>query len=222
MEILADYLSTLQLIIKGILVGIIASAPMGPVGVLCIQRTMQKGRPYGIVTGAGAALSDIIYAVITGCGMSFVIDFIDNEQNLFVMKLLGSIMLFIFGVYMFRTDPKKCIRPASKKKGTLVHNFFTAFLVTFSNPLIIFLFIALFNMLTFVIPPDNWFAQGVGYLSIIGGAMLWWIALTYLITRMKKKFSIRGIQWLNRTIGTIVLVASILYAIMTIFKLSLF
>ena len=222
MEFIAEYLSTLQLLLKGILVGIIASAPMGPVGVLCIQRTMQKGRAYGLVTGAGAALSDIIYAVLTGCGMSFVIDFIDNEQNVFIMKLLGSVMLFIFGVYMFRTDPQKCIRPVSKKKGTLLHNFITAFLVTFSNPLIIFLFIALFNMLTFVIPTENLFAQGVGYLSIIGGAMLWWIALTYLITRMKQKFSIKGIQWLNRTIGSIVLIASILYAIMTIFKLSLF
>lgn len=83
MDIFADYISTIQLLFKGLLVGIVASAPMGPVGVLCIQRTMQKGREYGLVTGAGAALSDIIYALITGFGMSFVIDFIDNESNLF-------------------------------------------------------------------------------------------------------------------------------------------
>ena len=221
MEIFAEYSSYLQLLIKGILIGIIASAPMGPVGVLCIQRTMQKGRAYGIMTGAGAALSDIIYALITGCGMSLVIDFIDNERNLFFMKLIGSVMLFIFGVYMYRTDPKKCVRPVSKKKGSLFHNFITAFFVTLSNPLIILLFIALFNMFTFVIP-NNVFGQGLGYISIIGGAMLWWLVLTYLITKMKSKFSERGIQWLNRTIGTIVLIASIIYAVMTIFKLSIF
>ena len=68
--------STLDLIIKGLLIGVVASAPMGPVGVLCIQRTLNKGRWYGFVTGIGAAFSDIIYALITGFGMSFVVDFI--------------------------------------------------------------------------------------------------------------------------------------------------
>ena len=83
--------STLELFVKGLLVGILASAPMGPVGILCIQRTLQKGRRYGLVTGAGAALSDIIYALITGLGMSFVMDFINNEQTLFWLKLVGSV-----------------------------------------------------------------------------------------------------------------------------------
>lgn len=221
MDIFADYISTFQLLFKGLLVGIVASAPMGPVGVLCIQRTMQKGREYGLATGAGAALSDIIYALITGFGMSFVIDFIDNETNLFFMKLIGSVMLFIFGIHMYRTDPRKCLRPTSKKKGTLIHNFVTAFAVTFSNPLIIFLFIALFNMFTFVIP-GNVFGQCVGYASIVCGAMLWWFGLTYVIAKMSRNFGARGIMVLNRTIGTIVIVASILYALMTIFHLSLY
>ena len=111
MDIFAEFGSTIQLFLKGLLVGIIASAPMGPVGILCIQRTMQKGRIYGLATGAGATLSDIIYALMTGWGMAFVMDFIDNERNIFWMKLIGSVMLFIFGIYMFRTDPRKCIRP---------------------------------------------------------------------------------------------------------------
>ena len=64
----------LELILKGIIIGIIASAPMGPVGILCIQRTLKKGRWYGFVTGIGASLSDIIYALITGLGMSFVME----------------------------------------------------------------------------------------------------------------------------------------------------
>ena len=97
-NIFAEFASPILLILKGLLVGIIASAPMGPVGVLCIQRTIQKGRNYGIVTGAGAALSDIIYALMTGLGMSFVMDFIDNKDNVFWLKLLGSVMLFIFGI----------------------------------------------------------------------------------------------------------------------------
>ena len=194
---------------------------MGPVGILCIQRTIQKGRTYGIVTGAGAALSDIIYALITGFGMSFVMEIIDNEQNIFWMKLIGSIMLFSFGIYMFRTDPRKCLRPSMKKRGTLFHNFTTALLVTLSNPLIIFLFIALFNMLTFVIP-GNLFGQCVGYLSIVAGAMIWWLGLTYIINKMKSSFGLRGIMRLNRSIGVIVLIASFIYAGMTLANLSLY
>lgn len=218
-QIFLEFASPAMLIIKGLLVGIIASAPMGPVGVLCIQRTMQKGRIYGIATGAGAALSDIIYALMTGLGMSFVMDFIDNAQNLFWLKLIGSAMLFVFGIYMFRTDPKKCLRPKPNQRGTLLHNFTTAFLVTISNPLIIFLFIALFNMFTFVIP-GNVVGQFVGYLSIVAGAMLWWLGLTYVINRMKQNFGVRGIMRLNRTIGCIVLAASLIYAAMTLFNLD--
>ena len=221
MYIFSEFGSTIQLFLKGLLVGIIASAPMGPVGILCIQRTMQKGRIYGLATGAGATLSDIIYALMTGWGMAFVMDFIDNERNIFWMKLIGSVMLFIFGIYMFRTDPRKCIRPVSNNKGTLFHNFFTSFLVTLSNPLIIFLFLALFNMFTFVIP-GNLFGQCVGYVSIVAGAMLWWVGLTYVINRMRRNFGLRGILRLNRSIGTIELAASVIYAIMTLFHLSLY
>ena len=220
-HIFIEFASPFLLILKGLLVGIIASAPMGPVGVLCIQRTLQKGRSYGIVTGAGAALSDIFYALMTGFGMSFVMDFIDNEQNIFWLKLIGSMMLFIFGVYMFRTDPRKSIHQSTGSKGTLIHNFTTGFLITLSNPLIIFLFIALFNMLTFVIP-GSWFGQCIGYLSIVAGAMLWWLGLTYVINKMRNSFGEKGIQRLNRTIGSIVLGASIIYAAMTLFKISLY
>jgi threonine/homoserine/homoserine lactone efflux protein len=218
-----DFASPMLLVAKGLLVGIIASAPMGPVGVLCIQRTIRKGRAYGIATGAGAALSDILYAIVTGFGMSFVMDFIDNKENLFWLKLLGSVMLLFFGLYMFRSDPRKCLRPgdATKSKGSLAHNFTTAFLVTLSNPLIILLFLALFNMLTFVIP-GNIFGQCVGYLSIVAGAMLWWLGLTYVINRMRRNFGPRGIQRLNRTIGSVVLAASLVYACTTLFNLSLF
>lgn len=220
-HIFIEFASPLLLIFKGLLIGIIASAPMGPVGILCIQRTMQKGRAYGIVTGAGASLSDIFYALMTGLGMSFVNDFISNEQNIFWLKLLGSIMLFIFGVYMFRTDPRKSMHQPSGGKGTLVHNFTTAFLITLSNPLIIFLFIALFNMFTFIIP-GNWFLQCLGYLSIVAGAMLWWLGLTYIINKMRNSFGTKGILRLNRTIGSIVLAASVIYAAMALFKISLY
>ena len=88
---LVAQISLLEIVVKGLIIGIVASAPMGPVGVLCIQRTLNKGRMYGFVTGCGAAVSDIIYALITGYGLSFIYDFIHNERNLFGLQLCGSI-----------------------------------------------------------------------------------------------------------------------------------
>ena len=127
---------------KGFAIGVVVSAPLGPVGVLCIQRTLNKGRWYGFITGLGASVSDIAYALLTGYGMSFIFDYID--KNIFYLQLLGSVMLLIFGIYTFRGNPVQSIRPVSSSKGTYLHNFITAFLVTLSNPLIIFLFIGLF------------------------------------------------------------------------------
>ena len=215
-----EFSSTLQLVLKGLIVGIIISAPMGPVGILCIQRTMKKGRIFGIATGAGAALSDFLYALMTGMGMHFVIEFIERGQTLFWLKLMGSVMLLIFGIHTYLQDPRKGMRAKMKRKGTLFYNFISGFGLTISNPLIIFLFIALFNMFTFVIPA-NPLGQAIGYLSIIAGAILWWLGLTYVITKMKDNFGLRGILYLNRSIGSIVICSSIIYAIMTLWNLSI-
>ena len=146
------HLDILDWIFKGMLIGIVASAPMGPVGVLCIQRTLNKGRWYGFVTGVGATVSDFIYALVTGFGMSFVMDLVNNTHNRFILQITGSVMLMAFGIYCYRSDPTKKIHVSGNKKGTLIHNGVTAFLVTFSNPLIIFLFMAAYAQFAFVVP----------------------------------------------------------------------
>lgn len=145
-----EQVTILDLLLKGLIIGIVVSAPLGPVGVLCIQRTLNKGRWYGFVTGVGAALSDICYALITGYGMSFMDELI-LKHHIF-LQVVGSIMLLAFGIYTFRSNPVKSLRPASGTRGTYLHNFVTAFFVTLSNPLIIFLFIGLFARFSFVMP----------------------------------------------------------------------
>lgn len=216
-----EQVSTLDLILKGLIIGIVASAPMGPVGVLCIQRVLNKGRWYGFMTGVGAAFSDIIYALVTGYGMSFVVEFIENKTNMFYLQLAGSVMLLLFGIYTFRTNPVNSMRPPSNKKGTLIHNMVTGFLVTFSNPLIIFLFVALFARFTFVVP-DHLLQQSLGYVSIFVGALIWWFALGYGINKIKSHFEVRGIWILNKIIGTVVMIAAVLGLIITLTGLSLY
>ncbi len=211
----------LNIMVKGILIGVLASAPMGPVGILCIQRTLNKGRWYGLVTGVGASVSDIIYALITGFGMSFVMDLITEPQTLFYLKVFGSLLLMAFGIYCWRTDPTKKMHISGNRKGTLIHNGVTAFLVTFSNPLIIFLFMALFAQFTFVIP-DHPFEMFLGYMSIVAGALIWWYGLTWLIDKIREKFDNNGILLINKIIGSLVIVLSIVILIGTIFNLYTF
>ncbi len=214
-----EHITLLDLTVKGLIVGMVASAPMGPVGVLCIQRTLNKGRWFGLVTGLGAALSDIIYAVVTGVGMSLVIEFIENPRTMYVLQLVGSFLLFLFGLYTYRTKPQ--LRPSSRKKGTLAHNCLTGFLVTISNPLIIFLFIALFARFTFVVP-DHLGQQILGYVSIFLGAMLWWYGLTYLVDKLRTTFELERIGMINKAIGMVVMVVSLLGLFSTLLGLTLY
>lgn len=214
-----DVIVLLIYIIKGIVIGIVASAPMGPVGILCIRRTIKKGRFYGIATGAGAAMSDVIYALLTGYGLSFVTPF-TSPANIFWVKILGGAMLLAFGIYMYRTGPRVKEHPESKTKGSLFRNFITSFFITLCNPAIIFLFLALFNMLAPFAGAESFPHALAGYLSIIVGAMLWWLGLTYVINKMSSNFGEKGIQRLNRTIGIIVMAISLIYTSMTLLGIS--
>ena len=206
---------------KGMLIGMVASAPMGPVGILCVQRTLNKGRWYGFVTGIGAAVSDIIYAGITGFGMAFVMDFVNNDQNKFYLQIIGSVLLLAFGVYTYRSDPTRNMRQSGMQRGTIWYNMWTAFLVTFSNPLIIFLFMALFAQFAFVIP-DHPFEMVIGFASIVGGALLWWYGLSWLVDKVRTIFDAQGIRIINRIIGAVVIIFSIVSLFGTVTNLFRF
>ena len=204
----------LDILWKGFIIGVIVSAPLGPVGVLCIQRTLNKGRWYGFVTGIGASLSDIAYALLTGYGMSFVFDYVN--KNIFYLQLFGSILLLIFGIYTFRS------RPVSTSKGSYFHNFITAFAVTLSNPLIIFLFVGLFARFAFVSEGVLVFEAVTGYLAIALGALTWWFGITFFVNKVRTQFNLRGIWILNRIIGGIVMVVSAFGLVFTLMGESLY
>ena len=211
---LLSQISTLEIVVKGILIGLVASAPMGPVGVLCVQRALNKGRAYGLVTGAGAALSDILYALLTGYGLSFLYDFISNERALYCMQLIGAAIMFIFGLHTFRTNPVRNARKVSRNKSNLIHNGITGFFITLSNPMIIFLFLALFTPMNFMLPEQSLFHQFVGYLSIFGGALLWWVFITYVVNKLRARFDVKGIWIINRIIGSAVMIGSLVGAVL--------
>lgn len=201
-------------VIKGLIIGVAASAPMGPVGVLIIQRTLNKGRWYGFVTGMGAAMSDLFYAVICAVGLGLIMPFV--EEHMPLLQIGGSVLLFVFGLYTYRTKPKTDLpHKAGKQKGSLIQNGLTGFLVTVGNPLILFLFLALFARFNFVTPDDR-IKLGAGFIALFFGALGWWLGLTYLINKVRTQFDENRIWMINRTIGIIVMVVSLMSLLFTI------
>ena len=211
---LVSQISFLEIVVKGMIIGIVASAPMGPVGVLCVQRTLNKGRAYGFVTGTGAAFSDILYALLTGYGLSFLYEIINNQTALFWIQIVGAAIMFMFGLHTFRTNPIKNTRNVSRNKSSLLQNGVTGFFITLSNPTIILLFLGLFTPFNFMLPEQSFFMQFVGYLSIFGGAMLWWFFITYVVNKLRSRFDVRGIWIINRVIGCVVMAASFISAVL--------
>ena len=110
------------------------------------------------------------------------------------------------------------MRKSGKSNGTLVHNGVTAFLVTFSNPLIVFLFMGCYAQLAFVVP-NHPLEMCVGYASIVIGALVWWFGLTWLIDKIRGNFTTGGIVIINRVIGAAVIIFSILILLGTVFNI---
>lgn len=192
--------------LRGILIGILVSAPMGPIGVLCIQRTLNRGRTSGLFTGIGASISDLIYAILTGFGISMIIDFIESYELL--IQIFGSIVLACFGLYIYRQNPAKNINLKKPNATNHVQDMVSAFFLTLSNPLILFLFIGLFARFNFFLPESQFHDYITGYVSIIIGAILWWLTITYFVNKVRSKFNLRSLWIINRCIGTIIMLMS--------------
>lgn len=201
---------------KGLIIGLFASAPMGPVGMLCIQRTLNKGRWHGFVTGLGATLSDMLYAMLVALGMGVVINFIEANQS--PLQLIGSIVLFFFGLYLFRNNPVRSLRKQREKKMSYTQDFITAFLLTFSNVLIVLFYIGLFARFSFILPDAPLFMLLFGIAGIGIGAVLWWFFITYVVSKLKKWFNVRGIWLLNRVIGSVILILSVIGTLSVLFS----
>ncbi len=193
----------INIMTSGFLIGILISAPMGPIGMLCIQRTLNKGRTAGLFTGIGAALSDFIYCLLTGLGLSFIEGFINRNQIL--LQILGSIVLIGFGVYLFKKNPTRSLKPANDSSSTFWSDLVTGFLFTFSNPLILFFIIGLFARFNFLLPEFKYYHYFAGYASIIAGALVWWYIITFFVNKVRAHFNVRSMWLINRIIALLLM-----------------
>lgn len=189
---------------RGLLIGILVSAPMGPIGMLCIQRTLNRGRWPAFFTGLGASVSDLIYCLLTGLGMSFVTDFIETNQPL--LQIIGSVVLLVYAGYLYGSNPSRSLRSGSLPVGsTWWKDFVTGFLLTVSNPLILFFIIGLFARFSFLAPEFQAYHYAAGYISIFGGAVMWWFGVTWFVNKVRSHFNLRSLWILNRVVGSIIL-----------------
>lgn len=199
----------------GLFIGLCVSAPVGPIGVLCIQRTIAKGRRHGLVTGLGATTSDLIYALTVGLGMTFIMDFIETHQ--IAIQITGSVIICLFGAKIFFSKKAPRLPDTEKRKvskSDLLSDYLTGFALCFSNPMIIFLFLGLFARFS-VIDAGDPVKTILGMTSILLGATLWWFILTIIVGGyMSSRFKLRGLKILNKVTGSVLVILGIAGTIM--------
>lgn len=199
----------IETIYKGFIIGVIVSAPMGPIGILCVQRTLNRGRMHGFITGLGAMVSDLIYASITLIGMGFVHNILEANEQL--LQYVGSLVIILFGIGIFFTNPLKILKPAASAPETRYnHDFITAFLLTLSNVAIVFLFISLFARFNYSPLDTNWFTFSLGLISIGLGALAWWFFITTYVSKLKRYFNRQSLKFFNRIVGSILILLGVL------------
>lgn len=198
----------LYILPRGLAIGILISAPMGPIGMLIIQRTLSKGRWSAFFTGIGAALSDLIYCLLTGFCLSFVTGFIDSHQLL--IQIIGSIVLIAFGYYLFQNNPTRALKAADTQATNYWGDFGSGFLLTFANPLILFFIIGLFARFNFILPEFQLPHHITAYATIFSGALLWWYATTFFVSRLGRRINVRSLKIINRVIASILIVMALL------------
>ncbi len=194
------------IILKGLFIGFLSSAPMGPVGMLCIQRTLNEGRKNGLMTGIGAVVGDMLIAllaIIAALGMGFSTEFIQQHEG--PLKVIGSVVLIVFGYIVFNKNPSKSLTKLKENKMSTWKVFISSLFLTISNIATLFLYIALFARFN-VIDADKPFGYDLITILFIGvGAFLWWLLVTYFVNKLRSRFNPRGLQIFNKIIGTLLI-----------------
>ncbi len=192
----------LILFLKGILIGFLIAAPVGPIGILCIRRTLSGSYTLGLLTGLGAALADTVYGAIAGFSLAGIADFI--TQNNFYLRLFGGILLAWIGVTIFRA-PSRETKLKKTEEETIFRAFTSAFFLTLSNPITLLVFAAAFAAMG-IAPVSGSVSQAfVLVLGVSVGASVWWLSLSTAVHLMHHKLSDKQLLWINRSSGVMLI-----------------
>ena len=200
MEVLLDML-------KGFLVGICASAPLGPVAILVVQKSLSKGHKAGFVSGLGATVADTTYAMIAIFALAIVQRFIESHQSLIL--LVGGAILLLVGVSMAFSNPFKNKKRRKRDMTASPKDFGQAVAMAFSNPGAVFVMLTLFAFFGLAKDaPHTWRVAPI-ILSVSAGSVTYWFCISWLISRFCDKISMKTVIWINRITGALVFIVGI-------------
>jgi threonine/homoserine/homoserine lactone efflux protein len=189
-------------LLNGFVIGISIAAPVGPISVLCIRRTLAEGRLFGIVSGLGGATGDAIYGCVAGFGLTFISNFLINQQAW--LRLIGGIFLCYLGVKTILAKPAR--RAALSDGNGLVGAYASTFFLTLTNPMTILSFVAIFTGLGLASTGGNYISAGALVVGIFIGSSFWMLVLCSSVDVFREEFDPLRLQWLNRISGAIITV----------------
>lgn len=197
---------TILFLVRGLLIGLSIAAPVGPIGVLCIRRTLAAGRLTGFVSGLGAATADAFYGSVAGFGLTAISSLLIEQR--FWLRLLGGLFLCYLGIRTLLARPAE--QAASASSTSLAGAYASTLALTITNPATILSFVAIFAGLGIASTGGNYLASGVLVLGVFLGSACWWFLLSSGISLFRAKVGTRQLRWVNRLSGGIILAFGVL------------
>jgi threonine/homoserine/homoserine lactone efflux protein len=195
-----------SLFFRGLVIGFSIAAPVGPIGVLCIRRTLANGQISGLVSGLGAATADALYGCVAGLGLTFISSLLIDQQMW--LRLFGGLFLCYLGIKTLLSQPA---HQAAQAGGSgLLGSYVSTFLLTVTNPLTILSFAAIFAGLGLANTSRSYSAALVLVAGVFLGSASWWLLLSGGVGLFRDKFSTHGMLWVNRISGVIITVFGII------------
>lgn len=199
---------SLRIILKGLLLGFSIAAPVGPIGLLCIRRTLERGIRSGLASGLGAASADAVYGAIAAAGLTLVADFLAGGQRW--LGIFGGAFLLYLGARTFFNQPSA---PAEARDSrSLAGDYASTFLLTLSNPMTIFAFIAIFSGFGAPASGAFRFSAFLLVLGVFSGSAFWWLTLSVLVNFLRQRLDARLLVIINKA-AAVLIIAFALYLI---------
>lgn len=192
----------INLFTTGFILGFSIAAPVGPIGILCIQRTLNRRQIYGLVSGLGAATADAVYGFIAAFGLTMITGFLVAQSN--ILRFVGGIFLCYLGVKTFLASVSAYSNTTSTE--TLRDAYLSTFFLTLTNPMTILSFAAIFAGVGLTNRGGDYLSASLLVLGVFVGSGLWWLLLSGGVGLFRSKFNPRGLQWINRGAGVIIAV----------------
>ncbi len=191
------------LLFTGVAVGFFVAAPVGPVAVLCVQRTLADGRGVGYGTGLGASLGDTVFGALAIFSVAVVESFLQEHRP--AIQALGSLALIGLGAHTASARGGRTLAPARPDHETLLPAFGSAFAVTIVNPITVVAFLSIFAAFGVSERTDGLLDSWLVIVGVFVGASAWWFLLVGVASVFRQRFTGKGLAWMNALAGLVIL-----------------